>query len=120
MYQIINKNTNEVEQEVEWLNEVNDGNHTMVDLYNHRALLFAVICRAYKDKAHLTFKHSNRSMPEGKFYVWIDTPKGIYGYHYTLDKLSLFSGIKEEPIDNVYDGYTDKDIDRLLSLVSEE
>ena len=114
-YKVIDKTTNKIIQEVDWLDEISDGHHTMNDLYEHRALLFAVICRAYKDKAHLTFKHSNRSMPEGKFYVWIDTPKGIYGYHYLLEELPLFKDIKEEPVD-VYDSYTDEDIDRLLSL----
>ena len=115
-YSIINNETNTIEQEVDWINEVNDGNHSMVDLYKHRALLFSIICNAYKDKAHLSFKHSNKAMPEGKFYVWLDTPKGPFGYHYLLEELPLFKDIKEEPVEDVYDGFTDKDIDRLLSL----
>lgn len=114
-YQVINLNTNTVEQEVEWLDEISDGWHTMNDLYQHRALLFAVICRAYPDKAHITFHHQNRAMPEGKFYVWIDTPEGQYGYHYLLEELELFKGIKEEPFD-YYDGFRDNNIDRLISL----
>ena len=114
-YTIINNFTGAI-QELDWLNEVHDGNHTMNDLYEHRGILFAIICQAYKDKAHLTFKHEDKEMPEGKFYAWVDTPAGPYGYHYKIEMLPLFEGIKEEPVEDCYDGFTSKDIDRLLSL----
>lgn len=115
-YKVID-NEGKVIQKVEWLDEINDGWHTMNDLYKQRAFLFAIICKAYKDKAHITFHHepTDKPMPQGKFFVWVDTPKGMYGYHYLMEELHLFEGIKQEPYD-IYDGFTDKDVVRLLSL----
>lgn len=74
-YKLINTETNTIEQEVEWPDELSDGHHTMNDLYKQRAQMFAMICRAYPEKAHYTFKHGpgEWEMPKDKFFVWIDT-----------------------------------------------
>lgn len=52
-----------------------DGFHTFEEHY-HRMVLFAVICRTYRDKAWKGRQHEDRSMYDG-FIVGLSTPEGI-------------------------------------------
>ena len=95
--------------------ELSDGYHTFNELYYHRAMLFAVILKAYPDKGWKSKKHHDGTMFDGMFIVGIDTPKGQYSYHYDLNLWSLFN-VKELEYAHEWDGHKPSDIDRLLSL----
>lgn len=99
--------------------ELSDGYHTFNELYYHRAMLFAVILKAYPDKGWKSKKHHDGTMFDGMFIVGIDTPKGQYSYHYDLNLWSLFN-VKELEYAHEWDGHKPSDIDRLLSLNEEE
>ena len=98
-----------------------DGYHTFDSLYNQRLFLTAALVNAYKDKAWKTKYHEDGEPCFGGdwFLVTIDTPAGAYGYHYRMQYWDMFD-CKEIPKAKHWDGYTDEDVDRLLSLNPEE
>lgn len=99
--------------------EISDGYHTFNQLYHQRAILFATIVNQNKDKAWKSFKHSDGHycFDEGgeMFIVGIDTPKGSYTYHYHKKYWDYFD-CKELECGKVWDGHTEEDVTRLLSL----
>lgn len=94
---------------------VSDGYHTFDELYYHRAVLFSVICKLFKDLSWKSKKHHDGSMYDKNFIVGINTPMGQYTYHYSLDLWYMFD-VKE--LDNApeYDGHSPSDVIRLFSL----
>lgn len=100
--------------------ELSDGYHTFNDLYHQRAILFAALCRAYKDKAWKSLKHSDGTMFDGDWFICgIETPQGQYTYHYKLTYWPLFAG---KTLDNApeWDGHTEDDVTRLMSLYPDD
>jgi hypothetical protein len=99
------------------IGEVSDGYHTFNSLYNQRLYLWAALVKAYKDKAWKTQKHNDGEpcFGGGWFLVGITTPEGDYTYHYEMKDWDLFdcTVIDKAP---VFDGHTDKDITRVMSL----
>ena len=99
--------------------EISDGYHTFNQLYHQRAILFATIVNQNKDKAWKSFKHSDGHYcfdEDGEmFIVGIDTPKGSYTYHYHKKYWDYFN-CKELECGKVWDGHTEEDVTRLLSL----
>ena len=99
------------------IGEVSDGYHTFNSLYNQRLCLFAALVNAYKDKAWKTRCHhdSEPCFGGGWFLVGITTPSGDYTYHYELKDWNLFDCkvLDKAP---VFDGHTDKDVTRVLTL----
>lgn len=93
-----------------------DGYHTFNELYHHRAILFAVICNANKDKAWKSKKHSDGTMYDGMFIVGINTPHGEYTYHYNIEPYWNLFDVKTLAFAPEWDGHKPEDIDRLLSL----
>lgn len=65
--------------------ETSDGYHTFNELYHHRAVLFSVIVRMFKDRAWKSKLHADGTMYDGMFIVGIDTPNGQATYHYDID-----------------------------------
>ena len=109
-----------LEQEpCEDMGEVSDGYHTFNQLYYQRAVLFATIVNSNKDRAWKSFKHSDGKYcfdSNGEwFIVGIDTPEGSYTYHYEKKYWDMFK-CKELECGKHWDGHTDKDVTRLLSL----
>lgn len=98
--------------------QVFDGFHTFDELYYHRMVLFAVICRTYRDKAWKSRQHEDGSMYEGFFIVGLSTPEGDFAYHYKLDDWDLFE-VEELDHAPAWDGHVPEDVTRLLSLVSD-
>ena len=102
--------------------EISDGYHTFNQLYHQRAILFATIVNQNKDKAWKSFKHSDGHYcfdENGEmFIVGIDTPKGSYTYHYHKKYWDYFD-CKELEYGKVWDGHTEEDVTRLLSLEQE-
>jgi len=97
--------------------DLSDGYHTFNDLYEQRCVLFAALCNTFADKAWKSYKHSDGEdcFGGGWFIVGISTPDGQYSYHYENKNWDMFE-CKEVELAPEWDGHTDKDIKRLLSL----
>lgn len=99
------------------IGELSDGYHTFNSLYFQRLYLFAALVKAYKDKAWKTKKRDDGEPCFGGdwFLVGITTPEGDYTYHYELKDWGLFDCkvLEKAP---PFDGHTDKDVTRVLSL----
>lgn len=99
------------------IGEMSDGYHTFNSLYYQRMVLFAALVNAYNDKAWKSWKHEDGEscFGGGWFIVGIDTPIGAYTYHYE-DKYWNWFECKELPVAKHWDGHTEEDVTRLLSL----
>lgn len=99
------------------IDDLSDGFHTFRQLYYQRMMLFAAIVKQNKDKAWKSLRHEDGELcfGGGWFIVGIDTPKGSYTYHYENKYFDLFDC---EILDygKHWDGHTEKDVTRLLSL----
>ena len=102
---------------VENIGDVSDGYHTFNQLYHQRAILFACIVMQNKDKAWKTRNHEDGTpcFGGGWFLVTIDTPEGNYGYHYEDKYWDIFDCVELERA-KPWDGYTEEQVTRLLSL----
>lgn len=101
--------------------DLSDGNHTFNDLYWQRCILFAALVNLFPKLSWKTKKHEDgKPCHDGKnFLVCIETPKGPYSYHYPLKDWDLFKCKEIEKAEH-FDGHTDKDVERLLSLLPED
>ena len=99
------------------IGEMSDGYHTFNGLYYQRMVLFASLVNAHQDKAWKSWKHEDGKpcLDGGWFIVGIDTPQGSYTYHYE-DKYWNWFECKELPVAKHWDGHTEEDVTRLLSL----
>lgn len=99
------------------IDDLSDGYHTFESLYYQRLVLFATIVNQNKDKSWKTKYHEDGELCfDGNwFLVTVETPKGNYGYHYEMKYWDLFK-CKEIEKAKHWDGYTDKDVGRLLFL----
>ena len=81
------------------------------------SILFATIVKQNKDKAWKSLRHEDGELcfGGGWFIVGIDTPEGSYTYHYEDNYYSLFD-CEELERGKHWDGHTEKDVTRLLSL----
>lgn len=103
---------------VENIGQVSDGYHTFDSLYRQRLYLFAALVNVYSNKAWKTWRHDNGEPCFGDgdwFLVGINTPEGVYSYHYEKEYWGLFHCI-ELPKAPPFDGHTDKDVTRVMSL----
>ena len=97
--------------------DVSDGYHTFNELYDHRAKLFSVIVRNYKDLCWKSKLHHDGTMYDGMFVVGIDTPYGQATYHYDIDPYWEMFECKELDRAPEYDGHTSAQaIDRIARL----
>ena len=103
------------------IDDVSDGFHTFRQLYYQRMMLFATIVKLNKDKAWKSLRHEDGELcfGGGWFIVGIDTPEGSYTYHYENDFYSLFDCVELERGKH-WDGHTEKDVTRLLSLEQQQ
>lgn len=99
------------------IGDLSDGFHTFNGLYYQRMILFAALVRAYKDRAWKSYRHEDGEMcfGGGWFIVGIDTPEGSYTYHYENKYFDRFDCV-ELPTGKHWDGHTEDDVTRLLSL----
>ena len=99
------------------IGDLSDGYHTFNQLYYQRMVLFATIVKQNKGKAWKSFRHEDgeKCFGSGWFIVGIDTPDGSYTYHYESKYFDMFDC---EILDHAkhWDGHTEKDVTRLLSL----
>ena len=99
------------------IGEVSDGYHTFNGLYYQRMVLFAALVKQNKDKSWKSLRHEDGELcfGGGWFIVGIDTPDGSYTYHYEDNFWSMFD-CEELAVAPHWDGHTEKDVIRLLSL----
>lgn len=99
------------------IGEFSDGYHTFNSLYHQRAILFATIVNQNSSLAWKSRKHSDGKLcfGGGWFIVGVDTPAGSYTYHYEDKYWDLFKCV-ELPCGKPWDGHTEGDVTRLLSL----
>ena len=99
------------------IGEMSDGYHTFNGLYYQRMILFAALVKAYKDRAWKSLRHEDGELcfGGGWFIVGIDTPEGSYTYHYGDKNWDRFDCV-ELPVAKHWDGHTEEDVTRLLSL----
>lgn len=102
------------------IGELSDGYHTFNGLYYQRMVLFAALVNAFNDKAWKSWRHEDGKpcFDGGWFIVGIDTPKGSYTYHYE-DKYWNWFECEELPTAKHWDGHTEKDVTRLLTLAAD-
>ena len=94
-----------------------DGYHTFNELYDHRAKLFSVIVRCFKDRAWKSKLHHDGTMYDGMFIVGIETPQGQATYHYDIDPYWDMFDCKELARAPEWDGHTpEQAISRIASL----
>ena len=103
--------------DIDDIGDLSDGYHTFNQLYHQRAVLFAALVKAYRDRAWKSWKHEDgeNCFGGGWFIVGIDTPEGSYTYHYEDKYWDMFE-CKELEKGKHWDGHTEKDVTRLLSL----
>lgn len=100
------------------IGRVSDGYHTFDSLYRQRCVLFACLVAMFPDVSWKSRFHEGGEPCFGGewFIVGIDTPEGAYTYHYPLEDWDMFK-CPEIGCGKPWDGHTDADVDRLLSLV---
>lgn len=96
---------------------LSDGDHTFDELYYHRMVLFATICKQNKDLSWKSKQHADGTMYPDYFIVGIETPEGPYTYHYHEKFWEAFSSIKTLDRAPEWDGHQPADVIRLLSLL---
>lgn len=99
------------------IGDLSDGYHTFNELYHHRAVLFSVICNAFKSCAWKSKMHSDGTMYDGMFIVGVDTPEGSATYHYDIEPYWNMFDVKELDKAPEWDGHTPEDaINRIAKL----
>lgn len=104
------------------IGKLSDGYHTFDSLYHQRAVLFAALVNQNSSLSWKSWKHSDGLKcfdSDDWFIVGIDTPDGPYTYHYTKEYWDMFK-CKELDKGKEWDGHTEEDVTRLLSLYPTE
>lgn len=99
------------------IGEFSDGYHTFDSLYYQRMILFATIVNTHPEISWKSECHEDgeKCFGGGWFIVGIDTPEGPYTYHYKDKYWDLFK-CDALLFGKHWDGHTEKDVTRLLSL----
>lgn len=98
------------------IGDITDGYHSFNELYQHRCILFSIICNTFRDYSWKSWLHSDGTMFTDYFIVGVTTPQGNYTYHYHKDEWDRFN-VKEIDKAPEWDGHTASDITRLYSLL---
>jgi len=69
--------------------QVSDGYHTFDELYEHRCLLFAALCRAYPSMSWKSKLHADGSSYDGWFIAGMGLPTGQITYHLPVEMWPL-------------------------------
>lgn len=95
-----------------------DKYHTMDELYDHRSMLFALICSDNPSVAWKSNVHSDGTpVEDGWFIAGLETPYGQITYH---QKMEFYKYFKCPRLDRApkYDGHTPNDVlDRLKKIL---
>lgn len=102
--------------------KISDGRHTFEELYEHRIILFSIICNqnadvSWKSKKHFDEEHD--PMFNDSFIAGITTSLGNVTYHIKMKYWDLFR-VKEIPNAFEYDGTTPSEGLKILVKEFEE
>lgn len=90
--------------------DVSDGYHTFNELYEHRTVLFACLCKQFRpDLVWKSDFHSDGTMYDGMFIVGINTECGTVTYHMENKYKDLFKSIQTLDKAPEWDGSTPED-----------
>lgn len=94
--------------------EIKDNYHTMNELYDHRTILFAILCKQNKT-AWKSLKHSDGTSEDGWFIAGLSTAYGQVTYHQKIEYWDLFQC---KTLDKAppYDGHTSEQVLERLKL----
>lgn len=97
--------------------ELSDGYHTFNSLYEQRLVLFATLVNLFPHSSWKSWNHEDGKpcFGGGWFIVCIETKDGPYSYHYEEKDWDMFD-CEEIPKAKPFDGHTEKDVYRLLSI----
>ena len=101
------------------MGEVSDGYHTFNEIYDHRAVLFAVICNEHPHLAWKSKLHHTGDIFDGMFIVGLNTSHGQISYHYDMRLWNLFV-VPELERAPEWDGHTPADVVKRLERVAED
>lgn len=101
------------------ISSFSDEYHSFKDLYTQRMYLTALAFNSNSNIAWKSKNHKECDMFPGYFIVGISTPQGQYAYHYELEFWDLFK-VPELPFAPVWDGHTSKDVERLMSIITNQ
>lgn len=96
---------------------LSDGFHTYDELYEHRCVLFSIICRLFPERSFRAYQHDDGSMFEGMFITGVETPQGQFTYHFFMKEWDRFEGIPILEKAPVYDSHRPVDVERLYTLL---
>ena len=96
--------------------DLSDGYHTYNELYDHRMVLFSIICNQNTNISWKSKLHEDGTMFEDYFIVGINTPDGQFTYHYHIDHWNKFN-VRELERAPHYDSHTPNNITRLYSIL---
>ena len=101
------------------MGEVSDGYHTFDELYEHRTVLFACICKlVLPDNVWRSDLHSDGTMYDNMFIVGINTEFGTVSYHIDNKYKGLFKFIKKLDKAPEWDGTTpEKGLEYLIKAI---
>ena len=105
----------------EMTNGISDGSHTFGDLYYQRMMLTSVIAKAIMSTKNLgtvrrSKLHDDGTMFKDYFIIYFTTPDGNFSYHYHMDNWDNFWFVPEVDKAIKWDGHSDLDVNRLLSV----
>lgn len=101
---------------VESLKCIKDDYHSMEELYDHRTVLFALVCACLPDISWKSKKHSDGTSEDGWFIAGLETNYGQISYHQKELYWNLFN-CKELEKAPEYDGHTPAKVLTILSLL---
>lgn len=114
-----------MKKSTDWLNKeigllenkggISDGSHTFAELYQHRMVLFSVICNQNSELAWKSWFHDDGIMFDDYFIVGIKTPMGDFTYHYHQDNWEMFD-VEELERAPKWDGHDSDDVVRLIYI----
>lgn len=103
------------------IGDLSDGYHTFNELYDHRAVLFSVICNCNPEKAWKSKQHHDGTMYDDMFIVGFETPYGQATYHYSINPYWRYFTVNILDKAPPWDGHTASDaINRLLNYGTRE
>ena len=91
---------------------VSDGYHTMDELYEHRHMLFAALCRAVHPnqvQGWKSWRHADGSMFEGWFLAGLKLPAGQISYHFPATMWTTIH-LPQYDLAPAFDGHTSPDV----------